>query len=51
MQGTVTVEADPDLTNIDRVARHYTKRPYRRRDQQRISAWLEIQTYHVWGFR
>lgn len=51
LRGTVTVEPDPDLTGIDRLARHYTGRPYRDRTRERVDAWLTIEAYHLWGWR
>jgi PPOX class probable F420-dependent enzyme len=51
VQGRATLEPDADLTNIDRVAKHYTGKPYSNRRRARISAWLDIDSYHVWGFR
>jgi PPOX class probable F420-dependent enzyme len=51
LQGTVTLEPDPDLTGIDRLAQHYTGRPYRDRKRTRVNAWLDIDTYHAWGWR
>lgn len=50
MQGTVKTEADPDLTDIDRLATHYTGKPYPDRERQRVSARMAIESYHVWGF-
>jgi len=40
---------DPDLADIDRLARHYTGRPYRQRDRGRISAWIAVEAWHGWG--
>jgi PPOX class probable F420-dependent enzyme len=48
VQGTVTLEPDPDLAAIDRLAMHYDNRPYPNRERPRVSAWLEIDSYHVW---
>lgn len=50
LQGTVTLQPDPDLADIDRLARHYTGKPYWNRERPRVSAWLEITAYHAWGF-
>ncbi|MGH3098213.1 MAG: PPOX class F420-dependent oxidoreductase [Streptosporangiales bacterium] len=50
VQGTVSLESDPDLSDIDRLARHYTGKPYPNRDNPRISAWLDVESYHRWGF-
>lgn len=49
LQGTVTLEPDPDLSGIDRLSRHYTGRPYPERDRGRVNAWMTINRYHVWG--
>ena len=51
MQGSATLVPDDGLTDIDRIARHYTGKPYANRRRARISAWLDIDNYHVWGFR
>ncbi len=51
MQGSATLEPDDRLADIDRIAQHYTGKPYANRRRPRISAWLEIDAYHVWGFR
>ncbi|NED94066.1 PPOX class F420-dependent oxidoreductase [Phytoactinopolyspora alkaliphila] len=49
VQGTVSLEDDPDLSGIDRLARHYTGKPYRKRDRPRVNAWLDIAAYHAWN--
>lgn len=51
VQGSVELEPDPDLVAIDRLAQHYIQRPYPDRERPRVSAWLSIDTYHVWGSR
>ncbi|HEY8472019.1 MAG TPA: PPOX class F420-dependent oxidoreductase [Natronosporangium sp.] len=51
LHGTVTLADDPELAGIDRLARHYTGRPYRDRQRPRVNAWFEITSYHVWGWR
>jgi PPOX class probable F420-dependent enzyme len=43
------MRADPDLADIDRVARQYTGKPYPRRDRGRISAWIAVDGWHGWG--
>lgn len=40
---------DTDLTDIDRLARQYTGKPYPRRDRSRISAWITVDGWHGWG--
>jgi PPOX class probable F420-dependent enzyme len=45
----VSIEDDVDLADIDRLARRYTGRDYSRRDQKRVSAWLEPDRWHGWS--
>jgi hypothetical protein len=40
---------DGELADIDRLATHYTGKPYPVRDRKRVSAWIEIDTWHGWG--
>lgn len=40
---------DDDLTDIDRLARHYIGKQYPQRDRRRVSAWIEIDRWHGWG--
>jgi PPOX class probable F420-dependent enzyme len=40
---------DEDLADIDRIATHYIGNPYPYRDQPRVSAWIEVERWHVWG--
>jgi PPOX class probable F420-dependent enzyme len=40
---------DVDLTDIDRLSTHYTGKAYSTRDRKRVSAWIEIETWHGWG--
>ncbi|ANZ27788.1 MULTISPECIES: PPOX class F420-dependent oxidoreductase [Rhodococcus] len=50
IQGRVTEFADdPELTDIDRIARHYTGKPYGVRNRPRVSAWIDIDRWHAWG--
>lgn len=50
VQGRVVEMADdPDLAGIDRLSRHYTGNPYPTRDRRRVSAWIEVQSWHGWG--
>ena len=44
----VSIEPDPWLNDIDRLARRYTGEPFGTRDQQRFSAWLEPEQWHAW---
>jgi PPOX class probable F420-dependent enzyme len=49
LQGSVELVDDPDMADIDRIARHYVGGPYANRDRERISAWLDIERWHGWG--
>jgi len=40
---------DEELTDIDRLSRHYGGDPYPVRDQPRVSAWIEVDRVHAWG--
>ena len=44
-----SLEEDPDLVDIDRIARHYGNSGYPVRNRRRISAWIEIDGWHAWG--
>jgi len=50
VQGHVTLEPDPNLAGIDRLAMHYTGKPYWKRESERVNAWLAIDSYHTWGY-
>jgi PPOX class probable F420-dependent enzyme len=39
---------DPDLADIDRLSRHYGGEPFRDRESRRVSAWVEVESWHVW---
>lgn len=50
VQGRIVEMADdPGLSGIDRLAKHYTGRPYRNRERGRVNAWIEIDRWHGWG--
>lgn len=50
LQGrVVSIEDDTDLADIDRLAMHYHGKPYPVRDQPRVTAWMEIDTWFGWG--
>ncbi|GAB2847870.1 PPOX class F420-dependent oxidoreductase [Streptomyces deserti] len=40
---------DEGLDDIDRLARHYTGKPYPDRERPRVSAWIEVDRWHGWG--
>jgi PPOX class probable F420-dependent enzyme len=50
LRGTAILEDDPEFEWIDRIARHYTGRPYPNHDRARVNAWLSVERVHVWGF-
>jgi PPOX class probable F420-dependent enzyme len=44
------VELDEDaLDDIDRISNHYTGQPYSQRDRRRVSAWIEVESWHSWA--
>jgi PPOX class probable F420-dependent enzyme len=45
----VSIEDDPELADIDRLAVRYTGQPFRRREAKRVSAWLEPERWHGWS--
>jgi PPOX class probable F420-dependent enzyme len=50
LQGRVVdLRDDLDLADIDRLARHYTGRPYRNRVRKRVSGWIDVDRWHGWG--
>jgi PPOX class probable F420-dependent enzyme len=44
----VRIEADPELRDIDRLAIRYSGSPFRRRDAQRYSVWMRVESWHAW---
>jgi len=52
VQGTVVeVRDDPDMTDIDRVARHYTGKEYPVRDRERVSMIVTIDSVFTWNVK
>jgi PPOX class probable F420-dependent enzyme len=49
LHGSVTLQDDPELTDIDRLAKRYTGNAYRVRDRRRVSGWIEIDSWHAWN--
>ncbi|MFF9624476.1 PPOX class F420-dependent oxidoreductase [Streptomyces griseosporeus] len=45
----VEMYEDEGLADSDRIARHYTGRPYGNRERARVSAWIEVDRWHGWG--
>jgi PPOX class probable F420-dependent enzyme len=44
----VSLEDDPGLRDIDRLAQRYMGAPYPDRDRARVTAWIEIERWHAW---
>jgi PPOX class probable F420-dependent enzyme len=44
----VSLEPDDDLADIDRLAVHYRGEPYPNRRDPRVSAWIEVTSWHRW---
>jgi PPOX class probable F420-dependent enzyme len=42
------IRHDPDLADIDRIAIHYTGKPYRTRDRDSWTAVIEITRWYGW---
>lgn len=50
LQGRVVEwRADDGLADIDRLARHYTGKPYRNRERRRVSALVDVGRWHGWA--
>ena len=41
-------ENTADLLDIDRLSQRYYGRPFRNREQKRLSAWIEVDRWHGW---
>ena len=44
----VSIEDDPDLAGIDRLAIRYGGQPFRKRDARRVSAWMQPERWSSW---
>jgi PPOX class probable F420-dependent enzyme len=44
-----SLDPDPDLAGIDRLARHYAGQPFPLRDSLRVSAWIDVDHWHGWA--
>jgi PPOX class probable F420-dependent enzyme len=45
----VEIADDQDLEGIDRLSRQYTGEPYARREQRRVNAWIEVESWYGWS--
>jgi PPOX class probable F420-dependent enzyme len=48
MGRVVEISDDPDLADIDRLARRYTGSAYRDRNRKRVTAWLVPERWYGW---
>jgi PPOX class probable F420-dependent enzyme len=49
LDGVVAALVDDErLEDIDRLALHYTGRPFRDREHRRVSAWVDVERWHAW---
>ncbi|HET7554634.1 MAG TPA: PPOX class F420-dependent oxidoreductase [Gaiellaceae bacterium] len=39
---------DDELADIDRLSRHYGGEPFNDRKSRRVSAWVEVGSWHLW---
>lgn len=44
----VSIEEDPELRDIDRLAVRYTGKPFGSRDAHRVSAWMQPERWSGW---
>jgi PPOX class probable F420-dependent enzyme len=50
LRGRVTeIVDDEGLADIDRLSKHYTGQAYANRTDPRVSAWMEVTSYHAWA--
>jgi PPOX class probable F420-dependent enzyme len=45
----VSLAEDADKADIDRLSRHYRGQDYPDRERGRVSAWIEVDSWHAWG--
>jgi PPOX class probable F420-dependent enzyme len=44
----ISIEDDPELVDIDRLAVRYDGKPFRSRDARRVSAWMQPERWTGW---
>lgn len=44
-----SIEPDSELSDIDRLSRHYLGNPYGDRERSSVSAWLEVESWYAWN--
>jgi PPOX class probable F420-dependent enzyme len=45
----VEIADDADFDGIDRLSRRYTGEPYARREQKRVNAWIDVESWYGWA--
>jgi len=50
LSGRATLKDDPELEDIDRLCRHYMGDAYSNREDPRISAWIDVDSWHSWEY-
>jgi hypothetical protein len=49
LHGTITLEDDERLKDIDRISKHYMGNPYSQRDRGRVTGRIEVDSWHAWN--
>jgi PPOX class probable F420-dependent enzyme len=44
-----SIADDPELVDIDRLARQYGRTRYGDREHKRVSVWADVESWHAWG--
>jgi PPOX class probable F420-dependent enzyme len=44
----VEIAADEGLVGIDRIATHYTGKPFGNRESGRVNAWMAVEYWYAW---
>jgi PPOX class probable F420-dependent enzyme len=48
MGRAISLKDDPELVDIDRLSIRYEGVPYPERRRRRVSAWIEVDSWHAW---
>jgi PPOX class probable F420-dependent enzyme len=49
LRGRVVDFNEDGLDDIERLSMHYTGQHYSQRDKRRVSAWIEVDSWHSWA--
>jgi PPOX class probable F420-dependent enzyme len=49
LHGTIALEDDAGLKDIDRISTHYMGNPYSQRDRGRVTGRVEVESWHAWN--